>query len=86
MKSTISSKGQITVPIDVRRRLGLRTGSTVVFDLRPEGAWLRKGTGAEHPVDKVFGSLRLGTSVDEALDALRGPRPHGPAKPRRSRR
>lgn len=31
MKSTITSKGQITVPIEVRRRLGLREGDQVEF-------------------------------------------------------
>ena len=75
MKSTVSSKGQVTIPMEVRRRLGLRTGTVVTFDLRPEGALLRRGKSGEHPVDKMFGSLRLSTSVDAALDALRGPRP-----------
>jgi antitoxin PrlF len=29
--STLSSKGQITVPVDVRRRLGLKEGDRVEF-------------------------------------------------------
>jgi antitoxin PrlF len=29
--ATMTSKGQITVPIEVRRRLGLRAGSRVSF-------------------------------------------------------
>jgi antitoxin PrlF len=75
MKSTISSKGQITVPAALRDRLGLRPGTPVIFEAHPRGALIRKGTKGEHPVDLIFGTLRLETSVDAALDALRGPRP-----------
>jgi AbrB family looped-hinge helix DNA binding protein len=75
MRSRISSKGQITVPAEVREKLGLRAGTAVRFEIREGGAFLRKGSGDEHPVDRVFGSLRLGKPVDELLDELRGPRP-----------
>ena len=75
MSSTISSKGQITVPAALRDRLGLRPGTPVIFESHPRGALIRKGTKGEHPVDLVFGTLRLETSVDAALDALRGPGP-----------
>jgi AbrB family looped-hinge helix DNA binding protein len=57
VKSTISSKGQITVPVEVRRRLGLVAGTTVGFEMRPEGVLLRKGSGGPHPVDQVFGLI-----------------------------
>lgn len=60
MKSTISSKGQVTVPAEVRERLGLRPGSMVTFELRGDGVLLRKGTAGEHPVDRLFGLLRPG--------------------------
>jgi AbrB family looped-hinge helix DNA binding protein len=75
MRSRVSSKGQITIPAELREDLGLREGTLVVFERRPEGAMLRKGTTGEHPVDKVFGLLKLQTSVDVLLDAVRGPRP-----------
>ncbi len=74
MKSTISSKGQITVPIEIREALGLRAGTRVVFERRPEGALLRKGTSGEHPVDRAYGTLQLKASVDGELDEMRGPR------------
>ena len=85
MKSTISSKGQITVPVEVRERLGLAAGTTVRFELRPDGVLLKKGSGRDHPVDKVFGVIRPSRPKDSLalLDQMRGPRP-GP--PRRSRR
>lgn len=72
MRSTISAKGQITVPAELREELGLVPGTPVVFERRPEGALLRKGSLGEHPVDRVFGRLRLGRSVDAILEELRG--------------
>jgi AbrB family looped-hinge helix DNA binding protein len=84
MKSTISSKGQITVPAEVRDRLGLRTGTIVRFEIRPNGVLLMKGGGGQHPVDRVFGVIKPPRPVDslELLDQMRGPRPGG----RRARR
>jgi len=75
MRSTISTKGQITVPAALRESLGLRPGTPVIFESHPRGALIRKGTKGEHPVDLIFGTLRLESSVDATLDALRGPRP-----------
>ena len=75
MRSTISSKGQITVPVEVRERLGLVPGTGVEFELREGGVLLRKGTSGNHPVDKVWSTLRLERPVDEILDEMRGPRP-----------
>jgi AbrB family looped-hinge helix DNA binding protein len=74
MRSTISSKGQITVPVEVRERLGLIPGTPVEFELREEGVLLRKGISGSHPVDKVWGTLQLDRPVDEILDEMRGPR------------
>src|SRR5271169_2125378 len=75
VKSTISAKGQITVPAAVRQRLGLSAGTPVTFELRREGVLLRKGSRGRHPVDEVYGILRLPKSVDATLDEMRGPRP-----------
>ncbi|HSS75564.1 MAG TPA: AbrB/MazE/SpoVT family DNA-binding domain-containing protein [Thermoanaerobaculia bacterium] len=75
MKSTISSKGQITVPVEIRDQLGLRPGVVVSFELLEGGVLLRKGTAGQHPVDRVFGHLHLEKPVDTLLDEMRGPRP-----------
>jgi AbrB family looped-hinge helix DNA binding protein len=75
MRSTLSSKGQVTVPVEVREKLGLAAGTVVVFELRANGVLMRKGSKGEHPVDRVFGTLRLGRPVDALLDDMRGPRP-----------
>ncbi len=40
-KARLSSKGQLTLPAEVREALGLRQGDTVAFELREGGALLR---------------------------------------------
>ncbi len=75
MKSTISAKGQITVPAEARNRLGLVPGTPVELELREGELVLRKGVKGEHPVDRVFGILGLEHPVDDLLDEMRGPRP-----------
>jgi AbrB family looped-hinge helix DNA binding protein len=85
MKSTISSKGQVTVPVAVREKLGLTPGSVIDFEVREGGAFLRKGYRGDHPVDAVYGRIELDRPVDEILDEMRGPRPVI-ARPVRKRR
>lgn len=75
MRSRVSSKGQITIPAEIREALGLKAGTPVLFERRPEGALLKKGVGDEHPVDSAFGLLRLPAGVDALVDEMRGPRP-----------
>jgi len=74
MKSIVSSKGQITLPARIRLKMGLTAGTPVRFEFREEGVLLRKGDAAAHPVDRVFGRLRLELPVDALLNAMRGPR------------
>lgn len=40
----VTSKGQVTIPVRVRRALDLESGDDVVFELGHEGARLRKRT------------------------------------------
>jgi antitoxin PrlF len=38
--STVTSKGQITLPKEIRDRLGLKTGDRVAFRERPDGTFV----------------------------------------------
>lgn len=80
MESKISSKGQVTVPAEVRYELGLRPGTPVEFELRDDGVFLRKGGAGLHPVDRVYGLIHLEKPVDELVEELRGPGPEDSAE------
>ena len=84
MKSRISTKGQVTVPVDVRRALGLAPGMPVEFMVREGEAVMRKGREGTHPVDVVYGKLKVKKPVDALIEEMRGPSPTKAT--RRSRR
>jgi len=84
VKSTISSKGQVTVPAEVRDRLGLVAGTAVEFMVR-EGEVIMRKRRVDDPIDRVYGTLRIDKTVDEAIEEMRGPGPR-PTRRRPSRR
>jgi AbrB family looped-hinge helix DNA binding protein len=74
MKSTITSKGQITIPIRIRRKLSLKPGQVLEFD---ESAPYLKATKAFNAQEmyEVIGCCRSASrlSTKEWLDQTRGP-------------
>jgi AbrB family looped-hinge helix DNA binding protein len=63
--STISSKGQITVPIEIRRRLGLKEGDRVEFVVEGEKTIMRPAQPAKNPFEKYAGVLPIFRSKRE---------------------
>jgi len=55
--STISSKGQVTVPQEVRIRLGLKTGDRVEFVVEGGNTILRPARGPANPFEAYAGIL-----------------------------
>lgn len=74
MKATITSKGQITIPIGIRERLGLKTGQILEFD---ETSPFIKAVPVfdEDEMHSVVGYAKghLGRSSQDWLDETRGP-------------
>jgi antitoxin PrlF len=54
-RATLTSKGQLTVPKDVRERLGLRSGDRVVFEF--EGDSVRLKAERRRSLEELRGSL-----------------------------
>jgi AbrB family looped-hinge helix DNA binding protein len=78
MKTTVSEKGQITIPKRLRDRLGLQPGT--VLDFEEAGGRLvgRKMVPADH-LDEMVGILpRPPGGTDAMISALRGPGPVDP--------
>ena len=55
--STISSKGQVTVPLEIRHRLGLKQGDRIEFVIEREQTIIRPARGPENPFSKYVGAL-----------------------------
>ena len=75
--STVTSKGQVTVPKGIRDYLGLKAGSTVVFERGPGGEIvLRPGKRRSRRPASVFARLRgratVRMSTDEIMALTRG--------------
>lgn len=75
MKARVSEKGQVTIPKQVRDRLGIRPGETLDFE-EERGRLVATKVVTRDPVDAVYGILALPAPTDRLLDELRG---EGPA-------
>lgn len=73
----ITSKGQVTIPLEIREQLGLLPDTEVEFTLHRDGVRLTK---AKHPgrrsrtrehIERVRGTLQLGMTTDEFMKLLR---------------
>ena len=53
----MSSKGQITVPLEVRKRLGLREGDHVEFVMEGKATVIRPARATPNPFAKYAGVL-----------------------------
>ncbi|MGA9161591.1 MAG: AbrB/MazE/SpoVT family DNA-binding domain-containing protein [Actinomycetota bacterium] len=72
--STISVKGQVTIPKELRDEFGIRTGDRLEFSAEADGIKVRKRVDVD-AFEALRGSIRLPASVDEIVDEMRG----GPA-------
>ena len=63
--STISSKGQVTVPIEVRHRLGLKAGDRVDFVYEDGRTVLRPAQTEVNPFKAFLGALPAFSSLEE---------------------
>lgn len=74
--TTLTSKWQITVPKNVRDRLGIGPGSKLVFELTPQGDVLLRPLTASparpSPFAKVRGSATVKMRTEEVMRLSRG--------------
>lgn len=77
MTSTLTSKGQVTVPKKYRDYLGLQPGATVGFSLGAHGEVIVAAADAPKPgrakrrFDALRGTLNTGKTTDELMRMLR---------------
>jgi AbrB family looped-hinge helix DNA binding protein len=68
--SSVSSKGQVTIPQEVRTRLGLHAGDRVEFVMEGDRTILRPTRAPENPFRKYMGSLPAFKTAEEVNDWL----------------
>ena len=73
----ITSKGQVTIPQEVRERLGLLPHSEVEFEVVDDWVRLRKVSGRDgrgrRLVDRMSGRAPTAMSTDEIMALTRAP-------------
>ena len=81
----VTTKGQVTIPKDIRDELGITPGSEVQFVRNKDGVKLVAVEGELSPeermrrfekaLDRMAGTIDLGgMTTDEYMDFIRGPR------------
>ena len=76
MATTVTSKGQVTIPKPVRDLLGITAGTPVEFHLAPDGrVVLTKADTEARPqsrFERLRGASGRGMSTDEIMALTRG--------------
>ncbi len=74
----ITSKGQVTIPVEIRERLGLLPNSEVDFEVVGNTVRIRKGRGRRSGargrsiVNHLRGKATSGMTTDEIMALTRG--------------
>ena len=75
MPTTVTSKGQVTIPKPVRDYLGIEPGSEVSFRRADDGSIVIERADGTRPPSrfaKLVGSAGPGPTTDELMELLRG--------------
>lgn len=67
--STMTSKGQLTVPQEIRRRLGLQTGDRVEFVVEEDRTVIRPAREEANPFEKFIGIAGPFSGGEEGIKA-----------------
>lgn len=74
MARTVTTKGQVTIPQELRENLGIHPGSTVEFGVEGDVVTLRKvrdGSRGAAIVARMRGTATSGLSTDEIMRLTR---------------
>jgi antitoxin PrlF len=71
VKVTVSEKGQVTIPKEIRDRLGIKSGEILDF-YEDNGKIVAVKIIQKDPVGAVYGILNISTNTDDLIKELRG--------------
>lgn len=73
LESSVSERGQVTLPKELRDRYGLLAGTPVAFIPSSKGLLIRKSVDKNNnPFKKLVGIIKDGTKTDDYLNEIRG--------------
>ena len=76
METTLTSKGQVTIPKHIRDSLSLEPGCKLIFDVNKDGELVLRPESPRRPdrFDRAVGAaeIKLGCSTDDYMEFLRG--------------
>jgi AbrB family looped-hinge helix DNA binding protein len=75
MPTTVTSKGQVTIPKPVRDRLGIKPGNAVEFELTADDRVVLLKVGGRRPrsrFEALRGRAGKGLTTDEIMALTRG--------------
>lgn len=75
MATTVTSKGQVTIPKSVRDFIGVGPGDSVHFRLGPDGGVvIERADGTRPPsrIEALVGHAGPGLTTDEIMEMTRG--------------
>ncbi len=70
-RAKVTSKGQVTIPKKLRRKLGLETGDYIKIKETQEGYCIEKEIN-EEKINKYVGILNKDKTTDQLIKELRG--------------
>lgn len=69
----VTEKGQITIPISLRKRYGLQPNVEVAFVAEGDGIRIQKrGSGSANPFRALRGVVKKRLAVDRYIEDIRG--------------
>jgi AbrB family looped-hinge helix DNA binding protein len=73
----ITTKGQVTIPVEIRERLGLLPHTKVVFEVDGETARIRRApeaqqTRGQQVIERMRGRATVKMTTDEIMALTRG--------------
>ena len=68
-EAAVTSKGQITIPADIRRRMGLHAKDRVVFTIMPDGTTVMRAKNKS--IEELKGVLKNPTRKKVSISSMR---------------
>jgi antitoxin PrlF len=67
-RATVTSKGRVTIPLEVRRRLGIKQGDRIEFVVKDGLTVVRPVREEGNPFEAYVGVLEAFDGVDEVIE------------------